>query len=38
VRGGIRYDGPTVVLPDAPGLGVDGLGVDGLDVDGRERS
>ncbi|MEU4567374.1 dipeptide epimerase [Micromonospora sp. NPDC023956] len=22
VRGGIRYDGPTVVLPDAPGLGV----------------
>lgn len=25
VRGGIRYDGPTVILPDAPGLGVDGL-------------
>lgn len=22
VRGGIRYDGATVVLPDAPGLGV----------------
>lgn len=25
VRGGMRYDGPVVVLPDAPGLGVDGL-------------
>jgi L-Ala-D/L-Glu epimerase len=25
VRGGIRYDGATVVLPDAPGLGVSGL-------------
>ncbi|MFI6757695.1 mandelate racemase/muconate lactonizing enzyme family protein [Micromonospora sp. NPDC050417] len=25
VRGGIRYDGATVVLADAPGLGVDGL-------------
>lgn len=38
VRGGIRYDGPTVVLPDAPGLGVDGLALEGLDVDGGERS
>ncbi|MET7878960.1 mandelate racemase/muconate lactonizing enzyme family protein [Micromonospora profundi] len=25
VRGGIRYEGPTVVLPDAPGLGIPGL-------------
>jgi len=25
VRGGIRYDAATVVLPDAPGLGIDGL-------------
>ena len=25
VRGGIRYDGATVVLPDAPGLGIEGL-------------
>ncbi|WBB80104.1 dipeptide epimerase [Micromonospora sp. WMMD882] len=25
VRGGMRYDGPTVVLPDTPGLGVTGL-------------
>lgn len=25
VTGGIRYDGPSVLLPDAPGLGVDGL-------------
>jgi L-Ala-D/L-Glu epimerase len=25
VRGGIRYDGQTVVLPDAPGLAIDGL-------------
>lgn len=25
VRGGITYDGATVVLPDAPGLGVEGL-------------
>ncbi len=25
VRGGLRYDGATVVLPDAPGLGIDGL-------------
>jgi L-alanine-DL-glutamate epimerase-like enolase superfamily enzyme len=25
VRGGIRYDGATVVLPDGPGLGVAGL-------------
>lgn len=25
VRGGIRYDGATVVLPDAPGLGVTGV-------------
>jgi L-Ala-D/L-Glu epimerase / N-acetyl-D-glutamate racemase len=33
VRGGIRYDGPTVVLPDAPGLGVDGLSPDGLGSD-----
>lgn len=23
--GGIRYDGPRVVLPDAPGLGIDGV-------------
>ena len=22
VQGGIRYDGATVVLPDAPGLGI----------------
>jgi L-alanine-DL-glutamate epimerase-like enolase superfamily enzyme len=30
VSGGIRYDGPFVVLPDAPGLGVTGLiGADG---------
>jgi L-alanine-DL-glutamate epimerase-like enolase superfamily enzyme len=26
VEGGIRYDGATVVLPDAPGLGITGLG------------
>ena len=25
VRGGMAYDGPQVVLPDAPGLGVEGL-------------
>ncbi len=25
VTGGIRYDGPTVRLPDAPGLGIDAL-------------
>ncbi|MGC5380282.1 mandelate racemase/muconate lactonizing enzyme family protein [Micromonospora sp. DT68] len=25
VRGGIRYEGPTVVLPDVPGLGIPGL-------------
>ncbi len=25
VRGGLRYDGATVVLPDSPGLGVEGL-------------
>lgn len=25
VVGGLRYDGPTVVLPDVPGLGVTGL-------------
>jgi L-alanine-DL-glutamate epimerase-like enolase superfamily enzyme len=25
VRGGLTYDGATVVLPDAPGLGVEGL-------------
>ncbi|GAA4685405.1 mandelate racemase/muconate lactonizing enzyme family protein [Phytohabitans rumicis] len=25
VRGGIRYEGATVVLPDAPGLGVDNV-------------
>jgi L-alanine-DL-glutamate epimerase-like enolase superfamily enzyme len=25
VHGGIRYDGATVVLPDAPGLGISGL-------------
>ncbi|MDI5943238.1 enolase C-terminal domain-like protein, partial [Micromonospora sp. DH15] len=25
VRGGIRYDGATVVLPDAPGLGIDSV-------------
>lgn len=25
VRGGLRYDGATVVLPDAPGLGIEGL-------------
>lgn len=25
VQGGIRYDGATVVLPDAPGLGITGL-------------
>lgn len=25
VRGGLVYDGATIVLPDAPGLGVDGL-------------
>lgn len=25
IRGGLRYDGSTVVLPDAPGLGIDGL-------------
>jgi o-succinylbenzoate synthase len=25
VRGGLRYDGPVVVLPDAPGLGIDGF-------------
>jgi L-alanine-DL-glutamate epimerase-like enolase superfamily enzyme len=26
VQGGIRYDGASVVLPDAPGLGITGLG------------
>jgi L-alanine-DL-glutamate epimerase-like enolase superfamily enzyme len=25
VRGGLRYEGATVVLPDSPGLGVEGL-------------
>jgi hypothetical protein len=25
VQGGIRYDGATLVLPDAPGLGITGL-------------
>lgn len=25
VRGGLRYDGASVVLPDAPGLGIEGL-------------
>jgi hypothetical protein len=25
VRGGPTYEGSTIVLPDAPGLGVDGL-------------
>ncbi len=25
VVGGITYDGPTITLPDAPGLGIDGL-------------
>lgn len=25
VTGGVRYDGPVVHLPDAPGLGIDGL-------------
>ena len=25
VLGGITYDGPTITLPDAPGLGIDGL-------------
>ncbi|HEY6739770.1 MAG TPA: dipeptide epimerase [Actinopolymorphaceae bacterium] len=25
IRGGLRYDGADVVLPDAPGLGIDGL-------------
>jgi L-alanine-DL-glutamate epimerase-like enolase superfamily enzyme len=25
VRGGMRYDGPVVVLPDAPGLGIEGF-------------
>jgi L-alanine-DL-glutamate epimerase-like enolase superfamily enzyme len=25
VRGGLRYEGSTVVLPDSPGLGVEGL-------------
>jgi L-alanine-DL-glutamate epimerase-like enolase superfamily enzyme len=25
VSGGLRYDGSDVVLPDAPGLGVDGV-------------
>ncbi len=28
VRGGMRYDGATVVLPDTGGLGVDGLDVE----------
>ena len=27
VQGGMRYEGPTVVLPDAPGLGHPGLDV-----------
>ena len=26
VVGGLTYDGATVVLPDAPGLGIEGLG------------
>jgi L-alanine-DL-glutamate epimerase-like enolase superfamily enzyme len=25
VRGGMRYDGPVVVLPEAPGLGIEGF-------------
>jgi hypothetical protein len=25
VRGGLSYDGATVVLPDSPGLGIEGL-------------
>lgn len=39
VSGGIRYDGPFVVLPDAPGLGVTGLvGADGVDAGGRDTA
>jgi L-alanine-DL-glutamate epimerase-like enolase superfamily enzyme len=34
VVGGMSYDGAVVVLPDAPGLGVEGLGVEGLGVEG----
>jgi len=29
VVGGLRYDGPVVVLPDAPGLGIDALADEG---------
>ncbi len=28
-RGGLTYDGPVVVLPEAPGLGIEGLATDG---------
>jgi L-alanine-DL-glutamate epimerase-like enolase superfamily enzyme len=30
VRGGLRYAGATVLLPDAPGLGITGLAGDGF--------
>ncbi len=39
VRGGIRYDGSTVLLPDGPGLAIDGLahGAEPADRAGRLR-
>jgi L-alanine-DL-glutamate epimerase-like enolase superfamily enzyme len=36
VRGGLRYAGATVRLPDAPGLGITGLGSTGLSDSGFE--
>lgn len=30
VRGGLRYDGASIVLPDAPGLGITGLAEDNI--------
>ncbi len=38
VRGGIRYDGSTVVLPDGPGLAIDGLAADGAAAGGPDSA
>jgi L-alanine-DL-glutamate epimerase-like enolase superfamily enzyme len=37
VRGGIRYDGPAVLLPEAPGLAIDGLDSAGPHAEGPPR-
>jgi L-alanine-DL-glutamate epimerase-like enolase superfamily enzyme len=36
VTGGITYDGSTVVLPDAPGLGVTGVRESAVSVAGEQ--